>query len=1046
MRVPVSIQPGDDTKKGWGATVSMTMQHDFGPRFLPRTYRNLVINDLVDILGPYVYELIRSGKAEKYDQNVKDYIKAKNSAISASRSKGGAQPTQTNMGSNSIDQQKERNILETLDDTDARKKAYSNLDTVLTAAETLKSSTVYTPVSRTGGRVLAIAPSDVKRIFVEQNVLNLAFATQQALDLGDPKAPAHDVRKVRANDVRTYLRHELEAAYDLMEGRCRDQGAMLDDVAYVEDLTNQVYCRRFEGPKGVPVDTPEERNEFYNLYESFTNRIPGNLRFRPIGVLSWGIVIEAGLLNRQLQEDMKATKGADGYVCPAEVDGMVFYTPEPAPDVVTTFQEYVKARWPMITFALEPVTDQQNIQDAFTRRRDLQLAVAFALSSGRMSFRQATRFTRQLQYEAQTIALNQTVSAFAHGTDTFGWRFTPRFQTPPEESNFATVTNLLGRGGPGPNYGLRNSKIEPGMRELTAVVVMPSFVPAMRLDVSSDWFRLHDPDDQKLHTARSIELGRRINEAREALEAACQCGLYRPEDIQRLRTRLHQLEISLPLQTQFVKVPYENTLGGFALFTQGTTALVPELTGFEGVEYLDPTRTTEVIVYGKHFSIYENALVVGGQSLVREGTAATTVPLNASPTASNPAFVSSTVTPFRDASGDLIVLNADGSTTKIKDGGSYDILSREVMRVRIPPNIYISKREDGSEVVELYLSTPNGISNRLQIPVRPKVEVTVVAGPAFTSLGATVPIRVSGTINGVNVVPSGFDVADIPQLLIQPTGLPTPLPDSVDLAFTLSLPTTPASTSGVVTIPGVAINKTRDAYAVTKPQLNAFAARLFDRFKTVPLTSDWVTRSIIVSDSSDASRRFSIVNPPKITFGFVVPTAAADPAPVAPVAATPPATRDPLAGRAALTPSPRGESGVTRASFAGEAGERELEQLPPLPLDLDEIAAPAAVATRASGFTLTPAPGGLGGFVLTPNAAGSTPLTIAPTAAARPAAPASPVVVLPPQQQSPTINVNVPVTNNMPAKKHMSLFRRQPQSATPPPVRGPLLERLRGNP
>ena len=105
----------------------------------------------------------------------------------------------------------------------------------------------------------------------------------------------------------------------------------------------------------------------------------------------------------------------------------------------------------MITFALEPVTDQQNIEDAYTRRRDLQLAVAFALSSGQISFNQAMQFTRTLQYEAQTIALNQTVAAFAHGNDTFGWRITPRYQTPPDESNLRTVTNLLLRGGPGPN-------------------------------------------------------------------------------------------------------------------------------------------------------------------------------------------------------------------------------------------------------------------------------------------------------------------------------------------------------------------------------------------------------------------------------------------------------------------------------------------------------------------------------------------------------------------------------------------------------------------
>lgn len=416
---------------------------------------------------------------------------------------------------------------------------------------------------------------------------------------------------------------------------------------------------------------------------------------------------------------MKATKGNDGYVCPPEVDGMAFYTPQPTPDAVYTFQEYIKARWPMVTFALEPVTDQQNIQDAFTRRRDLQLAIAFALSSGRISFRQSIQYTRQLQYEAQTIALNQTVSAFATGNDSFGWKFMPRFQTPPEESNLKAVTNLLLSGGPGPNYGLKNSKIEPGLHELTAVVVMPSFVQGMRLDVEGDWFRLHDPDERKLHTARSLELGRRINEARDALAAADKCGKYRPEDTERLRVKLHRLEQMLPLQTQFVKVPYENTLGGFALFTQGTTALVPELSGFEGVEYLDTTQPTDILVYGKHFSIYENAVVVGGKALNREGTNAFTVAPGSDPKNGNPAFVTATLTPFQDPSGkSLIAIGADGKTAiLVNDVGSYDILSREVMRVRIPSSVATSVREDGTKVVELCVATPNGISNRLQIPV-----------------------------------------------------------------------------------------------------------------------------------------------------------------------------------------------------------------------------------------------------------------------------------------------------------------------------------------
>jgi hypothetical protein len=66
IRVPVSIQPGDRTVKGHGAVVTLTMQHDFGPGFLASTYRNLVINDVIDKLSAPVHELIRSGAAADF--------------------------------------------------------------------------------------------------------------------------------------------------------------------------------------------------------------------------------------------------------------------------------------------------------------------------------------------------------------------------------------------------------------------------------------------------------------------------------------------------------------------------------------------------------------------------------------------------------------------------------------------------------------------------------------------------------------------------------------------------------------------------------------------------------------------------------------------------------------------------------------------------------------------------------------------------------------------------------------------------------------------
>src|SRR4051812_13368960 len=60
FRMPVSIDPGGPTCKGWGGLVSMTVRHEFGSSFVPETFRSLVVNDLVDLLAPMIVELIRT--------------------------------------------------------------------------------------------------------------------------------------------------------------------------------------------------------------------------------------------------------------------------------------------------------------------------------------------------------------------------------------------------------------------------------------------------------------------------------------------------------------------------------------------------------------------------------------------------------------------------------------------------------------------------------------------------------------------------------------------------------------------------------------------------------------------------------------------------------------------------------------------------------------------------------------------------------------------------------------------------------------------------
>ncbi len=51
VRVPVSVFPGKCTQKGYGAEITMTMTPYIGEELLPTTFRQLVLNDLVDLLA-----------------------------------------------------------------------------------------------------------------------------------------------------------------------------------------------------------------------------------------------------------------------------------------------------------------------------------------------------------------------------------------------------------------------------------------------------------------------------------------------------------------------------------------------------------------------------------------------------------------------------------------------------------------------------------------------------------------------------------------------------------------------------------------------------------------------------------------------------------------------------------------------------------------------------------------------------------------------------------------------------------------------------------
>ena len=219
-----------------------------------------------------------------------------------------------------------------------------------------------------------------------------------------------------------------------------------------------------------------------------------------VASLAWQIIAESALLNRRLIRDIKETASARNCDCLC-AESMDFTGPEPSEEARQIFADYVKCRWPVHVFSLDPITQDQNVADAFSRRREMQVVLALAASNRLLGAQSLTQYARRLEYDLETIALNRTAVGFSHGNNTFGWRFYPRIQAPPVPGHItASVTEMLGYGQDS-DARLKQSKLEAGMRECTALIVMPSFLPQVTVDVKSNWFPL---GGKKLRCSTSV--------------------------------------------------------------------------------------------------------------------------------------------------------------------------------------------------------------------------------------------------------------------------------------------------------------------------------------------------------------------------------------------------------------------------------------------------------------------------------------------------------------------------------------------------------------
>ena len=203
----------------------------------------------------------------------------------------------------------------------------------------------------------------------------------------------------------------------------------------------------------------------------------------------------------------------------------------------------------------------------------------------------------------------------------------------------------------------------------------------------------------------AMKLSQEVQSIQHRLPAAWDKDCYRPGDVSFMGARLEQLAARLPLQSQLVNVPFENTSGGFELFNVGTTDLAPELIGWYGGPGIVPDGPTSLFLVGDNFSVHQTRVIAGGVVLSAE--------LPALPTRELP------------------------NTNPSK--GQVELLSRQVMRITIPGGC---QPKNGK--IDVHVATPYGVSHNVAIPVvgaTPQPSSTSVGGYAIDEKAS--PIKVS---------------------------------------------------------------------------------------------------------------------------------------------------------------------------------------------------------------------------------------------------------------------------------------------------------------
>jgi hypothetical protein len=206
------------------------------------------------------------------------------------------------------------------------------------------------------------------------------------------------------------------------------------------------------------------------------------------------------------------------------------------------------------------------------------------------------------------------------------------------------------------------------------MVILPTFLAQIQIQVRNRWFDLANRGRTEPPIEKAYQLNDRLSQfvrsseglsgdsilefIQNAQYSRMASGRPGPASPDSLSAYISHFRALLPFQTLTVRVPHENTIGGFEVFNSSAAGLAPELYGFYGTPSLSSYHSTSLYLVGNNFSVRGTRVIAGGISIT-----------------------------------------------------NFTLMSRQLMEVAIPDGVFLEQGVPTTNL-EVHVATPYGVTRR----------------------------------------------------------------------------------------------------------------------------------------------------------------------------------------------------------------------------------------------------------------------------------------------------------------------------------------------